>query len=101
MPNPKLERYFTPACGSQNFTPAGSSGLVDPRYNPASGTFYNLPDARIVRRTMKDGVQQHDLPDFRRRSGGARENASLKEFLAKLRAEEAAAASDDDFHRGT
>lgn len=47
VPSPKLERYFTPACGSQVFAPAGGSAVVDPRYNAATGTFYNLPDARI------------------------------------------------------
>lgn len=47
VPNPKLESYFTPACGSQVFTPAASSAVVDPRYNAATGTFYNLPDARV------------------------------------------------------
>jgi prepilin-type N-terminal cleavage/methylation domain-containing protein len=47
VPSPKLERYFTPACGSQAFSPAGGSAVVDPRFNSASGTFYNLPDARI------------------------------------------------------
>ena len=47
VPNPKLERYFTPACGSQTFVPAGGSAVVDPRYNAATGVFYNLPDARI------------------------------------------------------
>jgi prepilin-type N-terminal cleavage/methylation domain-containing protein len=48
VPNPKLERYFTPACGSQVFVPAGGSAVVDPRYNAATGSFYNLPDARIA-----------------------------------------------------
>jgi prepilin-type N-terminal cleavage/methylation domain-containing protein len=48
VPSPKLERYFTPACGSQAFSPAEGSAVVDPRYNAATGTFYNLPDARIV-----------------------------------------------------
>jgi prepilin-type N-terminal cleavage/methylation domain-containing protein len=47
VPNPKLERYFSPACGSQAFLPAGGSSVVDPRYNAATGTFYNLPDTRI------------------------------------------------------
>lgn len=47
VPNPKLERYFSPACGSQNNSPAGGSSVVDPRYSPATGLFYNLPDARI------------------------------------------------------
>jgi prepilin-type N-terminal cleavage/methylation domain-containing protein len=48
VPSPKLDRYFAPACGSQVFTPAGGSSVVDPRYNPATATFYNLPDARIA-----------------------------------------------------
>jgi prepilin-type N-terminal cleavage/methylation domain-containing protein len=48
VPNPKLERYFTPACGSQVFVPAGGSAVIDPRYNAATGAFYNLPDARIT-----------------------------------------------------
>src|ERR1019366_6846646 len=47
VPSPKLERYFTPACGSQAFVPAGGSAAVDPRYNASTGTFYNLPDVRI------------------------------------------------------
>jgi prepilin-type N-terminal cleavage/methylation domain-containing protein len=47
IPSPKLEKYFTPACGSQVFTPAGGSAVVDPRYSAATGTFYNLPDSRI------------------------------------------------------
>jgi prepilin-type N-terminal cleavage/methylation domain-containing protein len=47
VPSPKLEKYFTPACGSQSFTPAGGSAVVDPRYNAASGTFYNLPDVKL------------------------------------------------------
>ena len=47
VPNPKLERYFTPACGLQVFAPSGGSAVVDPRYNPATATFYNAPDARI------------------------------------------------------
>jgi len=48
VPSPKLERYFAPACGSQVFSPAGGSALVDPRYSAATGTYYNLPDARIA-----------------------------------------------------
>ncbi len=47
VPSPKLEKYFAPACGSQAFSPAGGSAVVDPRYSTAMGTFYNLPDARI------------------------------------------------------
>ena len=47
VPNPKLERYFTPACGSQSFLPSGGLAVVDPRYNAAAGVFYNLPDARV------------------------------------------------------
>ncbi len=47
VPNPKLEQYFAPACGSQIFVPSGGSAVVDPRYNASTGTFYNLPDARI------------------------------------------------------
>jgi len=47
IPNSKLERYFAPACGSQSFLPAGGSSIVDPRYNAATGTFYNIPDTRI------------------------------------------------------
>jgi prepilin-type N-terminal cleavage/methylation domain-containing protein len=47
VPNPKLEQYFAPACGSQVFVPAGGSAIVDPRYNPSTASFYNLPDARI------------------------------------------------------
>jgi prepilin-type N-terminal cleavage/methylation domain-containing protein len=48
VPSPKLERYFTPACGSQVFSPTSGSATVDPRYNAATATFYNLPDARIA-----------------------------------------------------
>jgi len=48
VPSPKLERYFTPACGSQIFSPVGGSAVLDPRFNAAAGVFYNLPDARIV-----------------------------------------------------
>jgi prepilin-type N-terminal cleavage/methylation domain-containing protein len=48
VPSPKLEKYFTPACGSQSFTPAGGSAIVDPRYSASTATFYNLPDARIT-----------------------------------------------------
>jgi prepilin-type N-terminal cleavage/methylation domain-containing protein len=48
VPSPKLELYFTPACGLQVFSPAGGSAIVDPRYNAATATFYNLPDARIA-----------------------------------------------------
>jgi prepilin-type N-terminal cleavage/methylation domain-containing protein len=47
VPNPKLEKYFAPACGSQAFVPAGGSSVLDPRYNPATGTFYNSPDTKI------------------------------------------------------
>jgi prepilin-type N-terminal cleavage/methylation domain-containing protein len=47
VPSPKLERYFTPACGSQVFLPAGGSAVVDPRYSAATANFYNLPDERI------------------------------------------------------
>jgi prepilin-type N-terminal cleavage/methylation domain-containing protein len=47
VPSPKTDRYFTPACGSQAFVPAAGSAVVDPRYNPSTGLFYNLPDARI------------------------------------------------------
>jgi prepilin-type N-terminal cleavage/methylation domain-containing protein len=48
VPSPKLERYFTPACGTQTVASAGGSSVVDPRFSPASATFYNLPDARIA-----------------------------------------------------
>jgi len=48
VPNPKLEQYFAPACGSQVFLPTGGSAIVDPRFNASTGTFYNLPDSRIV-----------------------------------------------------
>jgi prepilin-type N-terminal cleavage/methylation domain-containing protein len=47
VPSPKLDRYFAPACGSQVFAPAGGASVIDPRFNPSTGTFYNLPDARI------------------------------------------------------
>ncbi|HEY1792960.1 MAG TPA: prepilin-type N-terminal cleavage/methylation domain-containing protein [Opitutaceae bacterium] len=47
VPSPKLEKYFAPACGSQTFLPNGGSDLADPRYNSSTGTFYNLPDAKI------------------------------------------------------
>jgi prepilin-type N-terminal cleavage/methylation domain-containing protein len=48
VPSAKLEKYFTPACGSQTFTPAGGSATVDPRYNASTGTFYNLPDVKVA-----------------------------------------------------
>jgi prepilin-type N-terminal cleavage/methylation domain-containing protein len=48
VPSPKLDHYFTPACGSQSFAPAGGSAVVDPRYSAAAASFYNQPDARIV-----------------------------------------------------
>ena len=47
VPSPKMEKYFTPACGSQVFVPAAGSAVVDPRFAPSTGLFYNLPDARI------------------------------------------------------
>lgn len=47
VPSPKLEKYFTPACGNPVFTAAGGTAVVDPRYNPSTGLFYNLPDTRI------------------------------------------------------
>lgn len=47
VPSPKLERYFTPACGTQSVAPAGGSSVADPRFSPASGSFYNSPDAKI------------------------------------------------------
>lgn len=47
VPSPKMEKYFTPACGSQVFIPSAGSATVDPRYAPSTGLFYNLPDARI------------------------------------------------------
>jgi prepilin-type N-terminal cleavage/methylation domain-containing protein len=48
VPSPKLGTYFTPACGSQIFSPAGGTATVDPRYNAATGAFYNAPDSRIL-----------------------------------------------------
>jgi prepilin-type N-terminal cleavage/methylation domain-containing protein len=48
VPNAKLERYFAPACGSQAFLPVNGSAVVDPRYNPSTGLFYNLPDVKIA-----------------------------------------------------
>ena len=48
VPSPKLERYFTAACGSQILVPTGGSTVVDPRFNAATGTFYNQPDTRIA-----------------------------------------------------
>ncbi|HEY1849230.1 MAG TPA: type II secretion system protein [Opitutaceae bacterium] len=48
VPSPKLERYFAPASGSQVFGPAGGTGAADPRYNAATATFYNSPDAKIA-----------------------------------------------------
>jgi prepilin-type N-terminal cleavage/methylation domain-containing protein len=47
VPSPKLEKYFAPACGSQSFLPTGGSAVVDPRYNAATDTYYNLPDTRV------------------------------------------------------
>ena len=48
VPSPKLDHYFTPACGSQVFAPSGGSAVLDPRYNAATGSFYILPDTRIT-----------------------------------------------------
>jgi prepilin-type N-terminal cleavage/methylation domain-containing protein len=48
VPSPRLEKYFAPACGSQNSSPTGGLSVVDPRYSPATGSFYNSPDARIT-----------------------------------------------------
>ena len=48
VPSPKLERYFAPACGSQTFLSTVGSTLIDPRYNPSTGVYYNLPDAKIT-----------------------------------------------------
>ena len=53
-----MERYFTPACGSQIVTPVGGSSAVDPRFSPASGTFYNSPDARIASGYGYSGVSR-------------------------------------------
>ena len=47
VPSPKLDRYFAPACGSQTFGPTGGSSILDPRFNPTTGYFYNLPDAKL------------------------------------------------------
>jgi prepilin-type N-terminal cleavage/methylation domain-containing protein len=58
VPSPKMEHYFTPACGSQVFTPSGGSAIVDPRYNSATATFYNLPDARIASGYGYSGVSR-------------------------------------------
>ncbi len=60
VPNAKLDRYFAPACGSQVFTPAGGSAIVDPRYNSATGTYYNLPDAKIGSGYGYSGVSRLD-----------------------------------------
>jgi len=57
----------------------------------------DLPDARVGDGTMEDGVEEHDLANFLRRTGGARERTALQELLAELEAEEAASAGDDDF----
>ena len=48
MPSAKLDRYFAPACGSQVFAPAGGGATADPRFNPATSVYYNLPDAKIA-----------------------------------------------------
>jgi len=48
MPSAKLDRYFAPACGSQILSPAGGGTTVDPRFNPATSLFYNLPDTKIA-----------------------------------------------------
>jgi prepilin-type N-terminal cleavage/methylation domain-containing protein len=58
VPSPKLERYFTPACGSQMTAPAGGMSVIDPRFSPASGTFYNLPDTRIASGYSYSGVSR-------------------------------------------
>lgn len=58
VPSPKLERYFTPACGSQVFIPTGGTAAVDPRYNAAAQVFYNLPDSRIAAGYGYSGVSR-------------------------------------------
>ena len=58
VPSPKLDHYFTPACGSQVFAPSGGSAILDPRYSAATGTFYNLPDARIASGYSYQGVSR-------------------------------------------
>jgi prepilin-type N-terminal cleavage/methylation domain-containing protein len=58
VPSPKLDHYFTPACGSQAFDPAGGSAVIDPRFNATTGTFYNLPDARITPGYSYQGVSR-------------------------------------------
>lgn len=47
VPSPRLDHYFAPACGLQYFAPTGGSSVVDPRYNPLTNLFYNVPDAVI------------------------------------------------------
>jgi prepilin-type N-terminal cleavage/methylation domain-containing protein len=56
----KLESYFAPACGLQSFTPAVGPSLVDPRFNPSTGQFYNLPDAKIPAGYGYSGVSRLD-----------------------------------------
>jgi prepilin-type N-terminal cleavage/methylation domain-containing protein len=58
VPSPKLERYFAPACGSQTFLSAAGSPLTDPRYNPSTGVYYNLPDAKITSGYSYSGVSR-------------------------------------------
>ena len=60
LPSPKLDRYFTPACGVQIFTPAVGTSATDPRYNAATGTFYNTPDTRIAAGFSYSGVSRLD-----------------------------------------
>jgi len=60
MPSAKLDRYFTPACGSQIFSPATGVTTVDPRYNPATGFFYNVPDAKVPAGYGYAGVSRLD-----------------------------------------
>ena len=58
VPSPKLDHYFTPACGSQVFAPVGGSATSDPRFNAATGLYYNLPDSRIAAGYGYQGVSR-------------------------------------------
>ena len=57
--------------------------------------------SQLCQKLLEDGIEQHDLANFFRTAGRPGECASPEEFLAKLRAEEAASACDDDLHAGS
>ena len=75
----------------------------------ANGCKYGVPVAdvggqvhqsRIRRWTMEEGVEQNDLRDRFRSSGGSGKFTTLQKLLGELGAEESASSGDDDFHAG-